>query len=67
MGFKLRESELLVQAIKALGKDRITDEVILQLRQSFTPAVCLKVLKDTKMTTSWVYEVIKRVCRRDEQ
>jgi len=61
MGFKLRESELLVQAIKALGKARISDAVIADFKKALNPAVGKQVLKDTKMTTAWGYAVIKRV------
>ena len=36
IGFKYQKSELLVQAIKALIKEQITDEIIQQLHEKLT-------------------------------
>jgi hypothetical protein len=64
-GFKLAESALMVQGIKALGAEHISSEVIEQLRNWLKPSLWAKVLKDTQRATGWVYEVIKKVCRED--
>ncbi len=61
IGFKHRESDLLVQAIKALGKEQITPQIIKQFQKSINQEMASKVLKDTQHTTSWIYEVIKQV------
>lgn len=65
IGFKYRESTLLVQALMALGKEHITPEVIGKLRQWLKPELREKVLKDTRSSTGWVYEAIQPVCRSD--
>lgn len=62
VGFKYRESGLLVQALKALGKERVDELVIAALRKQLDKAACKRVLKDTVTATGWVYEAIKRVC-----
>ena len=62
VGFKYRESGLLVHALKALGRERIDDAVIATLRQQFDDATCKRVLRDTVTATGWVYDAIKRVC-----
>ena len=62
VGFKYRESGLLVQALKALGQSRVDEAVIATLRQQLDKAACQQVLKDTVTATGWVYEAIKRVC-----
>lgn len=62
VGFKYRESGLVVQALKALGQERVDDAVIATLRKQLDEAVCKRVLKDTVTATGWVYEAIKRVC-----
>ncbi|MCP3850214.1 MAG: hypothetical protein GY694_08270, partial [Gammaproteobacteria bacterium] len=67
VGFKHRESELLVQAIKTLGKEGVDDKVISKLRRKFAPDACKRILKDTKMTRVWVYAVIKNICQKVEQ
>lgn len=60
-GFKCRESGLLVQALKALGKERIDDAVIATLRKHPDEATCKRVQRDTVTVTGWVYEAIKRI------
>jgi hypothetical protein len=62
VGFKYRESGLLVQALKALGKERIDDAVIATLRKQLDEATCKRVLRDTVTATGWVYDAIKRIC-----
>ena len=64
IGFKYKESSLFVQALKALGKDKINDNVVLHLKETFDDKVCLKIIKDTKSVTSWIYEAIKEICKR---
>jgi hypothetical protein len=63
IGFKHRESMLLVQALKALGAEHVDTAVISKLRQQFEPSQRAKILRDTQGTTSWIYEVIKTVCQ----
>ena len=62
VGFKYRESGLVVQALKALGQDRVNDAVVATLRKQLDDTACKQVLKDTVTATGWVYEAIKRVC-----
>ena len=64
MGFKYKESSLIVQALKALGKEHITDELIEKIRQRIDNKMCDKIVKDTKTATSWIYETIKKICKR---
>ncbi len=61
-GFALRESGLLVPAIKALGKEHIDAAVVGKLRQWLAPKLRTRLLRDTRMVTGWIYEVIKQVC-----
>lgn len=62
IGFKYAESALLVQAIKSLGKDNISAEIIAILKQKIDSKLYPKIIKDTKTVTDWVYSVIKQVC-----
>ncbi len=63
IGFKYRDSGLIVQALKALGKERITGEVIEKIRKQIAPEKYGKILKDTQTVTGWVYDAIKEICR----
>jgi len=62
IGFKYQESSLIVQGLKALGKERITDDVIETIRKRIEPKMYSKILKDTQSSTVWIYEAIKQIC-----
>lgn len=62
LGFTHAESGLLVQALKALGKERIDDQVVEALRGHWNSAAKARILKDTRTVTGWVYAYIKRIC-----
>ncbi len=64
-GFKNRESALIVQALKSLGADRITPQVIANVRDWLDPGMRRKVLTDTVTATGWVFAAIKRIARED--
>lgn len=63
IGFKYKESSLIVQALKSLGKEHITDEIIEIIKEQIEPKMVEKILKDTQSTTVWVYEIIKQICK----
>jgi hypothetical protein len=62
VGFKYRESGLIVQALKALGQERVDNAVVATLRKQLDETTRKRILKDTVTATGWVYEAIKRVC-----
>jgi hypothetical protein len=64
IGFKYKESSLLVQALKALGENHTDATVKEKLVSWLNPAVCNKVLKDTQTATTWIYETIKEICKK---
>jgi hypothetical protein len=65
IGFKHKESSLIVQALKTLGQDRINDKVINDIRNKIESSKYKKILSDTKTTTVWIYETIKQICKED--
>ena len=62
-GFKYRQSGLIVQALKALGRERVTSSVIEKIRSELDTELRSKILKDTKKVYSWIYELITEICR----
>ena len=54
---------LTVQALKALGKDKIDDAIIKRLGNLLTAEEKKTMLKEAKTATSWIYEYIKLICR----
>ncbi|MEX2516257.1 MAG: DUF6088 family protein [Gammaproteobacteria bacterium] len=65
IGFKHRDSTLLVQALKALGKEHVTPEVIARIRAQIAPVYYERILRDTRSSTGWIYEAIGQICRSD--
>jgi len=63
IGFKHKESSLIVQALKALGKDRITPEIINKIRKQTDPKKYNKILLETKSAKIWIYEAVKQICK----
>ena len=61
-GFKHRESGLLVQALKALGKERVDAQVIETLRSRLEPKLRRQILADTRAVSGWILQIIKQVC-----
>jgi Mor family transcriptional regulator len=64
IGFKYKESSLIVQALKTLGKENITNETILKIQKQIDEKMYDKILKDTKTSTDWIYEIIKEICTK---
>lgn len=62
-GFKLRESELVVQALKALGQERIDANVCRKLSEKWTPDLWQKILRDSKTAPAWVCDVIRKIAK----
>lgn len=62
-GFKLRESGLVVHALRHLGQKRIGPEVIATLRNKFPPAMRKKILADTVTATGWVRAAIEKMVK----
>jgi hypothetical protein len=56
---------LIVQALNALGKEHITDNVIKKIREQIDPKKYEKILKDTQSSTVWIYESVKVICQKD--
>lgn len=57
------KTALTVQALKALGKDKIDDVVISRLSKLLTVEEKKTMLEEAKAATSWIYEYIKQICR----
>jgi hypothetical protein len=62
-GFKLPESRLVVQALKACGEGRITPKIITLVRRKFDAKLRQRILLDTKTSTGWVYAAIQEIAK----
>ena len=61
------KTALIVQALKALGKDNIDDTIINKLKNDLTDEEKTTALLEAKAATSWIYEYIKQISKGDEK
>lgn len=57
------KTALVVQALKALGKDNVDDTVLTKLKNNLTDSEKQALLTEAKAATSWIYEYIRLICR----
>ena len=61
--FKHKESELVVQALKALGQERTDPPILKKLAATWTPNMWKKILRDTKTAPAWVCDIIRNIVK----
>lgn len=64
IGFKYPDSTLLVQALTALGKKNINNNIIQKLKLKIDSKLYDKISSDTKTVNDWVYKIIKQICSK---
>ena len=57
------KTALVIQAIKALGKEHVTDEIIEKIRSETSAKERTTMLKEAQYATAWIYGIIKVICR----
>lgn len=57
-----KKTALVIQAIKALGAENITEDAIAKLAAKVSAEEKQKLLIEAKPTTNWIYEIIKKIC-----
>lgn len=57
------KTALVIQALKALGRDNVDDIVLTRLGSSLSDSEKQALLSEAKAATSWIYEYIKRIGR----
>ena len=60
------KTALTIQALKALGKDNVSEQIICRLKKALCEEDKEKMLTEAKSATSWVYEYIKVICKGDK-
>ena len=55
-------TRLIIQALKTLGKENISKEVIVMLSDRLTFEEKTTILKEAAESTDWVYNVIRKIC-----
>lgn len=57
------KTALVVQALKALGKENVKETTITKLQSTLTDDEKNACIQEAKAVTSWIYEYIKQICR----
>lgn len=57
-----RHTVMVVEAIRALGKNNITDEVIAHLKRTIPDAEKRVLMTEATACSEWIYETIRKVC-----
>ena len=61
------KTALTIQALKALGKENVTDAVIARMKKVLTKEEKVQMFSEAKAATAWVYEYIRIICTGDAQ
>ena len=54
-----KKTAIVVQALKAIGKDKVTPKDLNQIRRYLSPEEKNKAVKEARSATSWIYDLIK--------
>ena len=57
----------VIQAIKSLGKENITDEVIQKIRENLSEKERTDLMNESKSVPSWIYEVIRKISEGENE
>ena len=57
----------VIQAIKSLGKENITNEVIQKIRKNLTQKERKDLVNESKSVPSWIYEVIREISEGENE
>lgn len=56
---------LVVQALRDLGKDEVGASEIRRLRSQLSPAERRKLVKETKYSVAWIYDIARKIAEED--
>ncbi|MFO7820492.1 MAG: DUF6088 family protein [Lentisphaeria bacterium] len=56
---------LVIQALRGIGRENIDGRIITYLRKQLSDTDCRRLLDKTE-ATSWIYEIIKKICYMDK-
>lgn len=57
----------VIQAIKSLGKEKITIEVMQKIRENLTEKEKLDLMNESKSVPAWIYEVIREISEGENE
>ena len=57
----------VIQAIKSLGKENITSEIIQKIRENLSEKEKLDLMNESKSVPAWIYEVIREISEGENE
>jgi hypothetical protein len=60
---KLPESGLIVQALKEIGQQHISAEILNKIRKKIKPELYPRIIRDTRSVTAWIRDIILQICK----
>ncbi len=57
-------TRLVIQALKTLGKDNITEDIIDRLSERLSDSDKSIIFNEATESTDWVYDTIRRICKK---
>lgn len=63
---KLVNPQIIIQALKAIGKDNVTETHLNIIRRRLSDEEKVCVLEEAKQAAVWVYDMVKRICEESE-
>jgi len=61
------KSEIVVQAIRELGEEHTTDDILLKIKNTLTEAECKKLNTETQFIRTWVRKKINTICDKEKE
>ena len=59
------KSAMVIQALRALGKENVDDTTIKKLQRLLTDHEKQALLQEAQQAVAWIYSLIKKICRED--
>ena len=56
-------SALVIQALRALGRDQINSDTVQKLRSKLSTEERERMLNECQHITAWIFEIIKKICQ----
>ncbi len=60
------KTAMVIQALKTLKQKYVDENIIKHLKRSLNDEEKDKLLDEAKQTTTWVYTIIKKICKNGE-
>lgn len=57
------KTALVIQALKAFGKENMNNEIIIKISRQLSAKVKSLMMTEVKYTTTWIYDIIKNICK----